>query len=445
MLLLLLLGASVVYAVALVPGLVQNHGLPNLVSAHHGWQQVNLTAQYEFGLPPPPFSDRHLEPNATIVVLISSLRETRLASTLVSLFTKAKHPSRVFAAVVQQNAPEDEDVLVEYCREMLLINHTECLYEANIRITRLLHTEAKGPVYARALGNHLVDFDRDEFCMQIDAHTLVVQDWDSLLLEDWGKAENEFAILTTYPANSVDLGRNGNGMWTMPHLCCVNFDHVGILTNCQAKAAANLQRPLLSPLWAAGFSLSKCHAERLVPNDIKLVGVFAGEEYARGVRLWTHGYDFYSNTRPWIATYYGKDKGGKEFNWDDSNLKQSKLRMQTLLRMPHSDQSASAIHALLGADLGPNRTLQQYIDFTGINPHVGEKHTRSQSRCAPVYVPWYVPPATTAASRFLRHGSSTFVEAEWLKWLLVPCCVLFLGLGFRLLLLESQKRRRRRD
>jgi hypothetical protein len=48
--------------------------------------------------------------------------------------------------------------------------------------------------------------------------------------------------------------------------------------NSQAKAVANLDKPLLSIMWAAGLSFSKCHAERDVPNDINLKGIFVGEE-----------------------------------------------------------------------------------------------------------------------------------------------------------------------
>lgn len=444
--LVLLIAAMLVHGIAIMPGRIHHIGShANLVSAtdsEGGWKQVNLTKQYEFGTPPLPFNAKHLCPEATIVVLISSLRETRLANTLVSFFSKAKHPHRVHIAVVQQNAPEDEDVVDEYCRLM----GTPCPYKDNIRVTRLLASEAKGPVYARALGNKLVDFSRDDFCMQIDAHTLVVDNWDVLLLEDWGRANNEFAVLTTYPSNSPDLGVNGGGHWSMPHLCCVNFDQPGILTNCQAKAAANLEAPLLAPLWAAGFSLSKCHAERAVPNDEKLVGVFAGEEYARGVRLWTHGYDFYSNTRPWIATYYGDEKGGKAFHWDESELKKSWARIRTLLRMPDSDQSTAALLALRGADLGTRRTLEQYIEFTGINPHVGKKHEQSPSRCAPVYVSWYIPPQQQGFLRKTNEAKQKLVEtmqeASWFKWLVLAVCMLFVVLVVRMV---RERRKRRQD
>jgi hypothetical protein len=54
---------------------------------------------------------------------------------------------------------------------------------------------------------------------QIDAHTVFKQDWDVLMLEQWGAADNEFAVLSTYPTNYKDLYKNSNNHWEMPHLC----------------------------------------------------------------------------------------------------------------------------------------------------------------------------------------------------------------------------------
>jgi hypothetical protein len=187
----------------------------------------------------------------------------------------------------------------------------------------------------------------------------------------------------------------------MPHLCCAQGSR-GVYVNCQAKAAANLDYPLLAPLWAAGLSFSKCHAERDVPNDPNLKGVFAGEEYARGVRLWTHGYDFYSNSRPWIGTYYGGEKGGKGGNWKQDQIHLSHQRMATLVKVPGSDQSPEAIAQLGKYNLGTKRTLEQYIEFTGINPITGE----NKAKCAVVYVPWYEPPPQEQAKVYMKPVAS---------------------------------------
>merc|ERR1711871_1344628 len=158
-------------------------------------------------------------------------------------------------------------------------------------------SEAKGPVFARSRQIETVR-DEDDFCMQIDAHTDVQPGWDISMIDQWLSTGNEYAVLTTYPTNVDHIGQNVNKHWEMPHLCKASFSGKGRIHNEQALAAANLQYPLLAPLWAAGLSFARCHAERNVPTDPVLKSTFTGEEYARGSRLWTAGYDFYSITRP---------------------------------------------------------------------------------------------------------------------------------------------------
>lgn len=65
-------------------------------------------------------------------------------------------------------------------------------------MVRMKASEAKGPVYARAQQIRTVEKD-DDFCMQIDAHTDAVQDWDDKILGEWFETQNEYAVITTYP------------------------------------------------------------------------------------------------------------------------------------------------------------------------------------------------------------------------------------------------------
>ena len=60
-----------------------------------------------------------------------------------------------------------------------------------------------------------------------------------------------------------------------------SFHGAGVVSNGQARAAANLERPMIAPLWAAGLSFSRCHAERNVPNDVNLRHIFSGEEHVK--------------------------------------------------------------------------------------------------------------------------------------------------------------------
>lgn len=49
---------------------------------------------------------------------IASFRDYRCGQTLFNMFSKAEHPERITAGVVQQNEEGDESCLLSYCRLM---------------------------------------------------------------------------------------------------------------------------------------------------------------------------------------------------------------------------------------------------------------------------------------------------------------------------------------
>lgn len=366
---------------------------PNIVLQHGKWEPIPEWSNDP--KPPLPYDNKHLKNDTLIIVLIASYRETRCKDTLYNIFTKSAHPKRIRIAIIQQNDETDEDCLYAYCLLMNKnpnlktsdFNKNNCPYFSNIKIRRMHSSEAKGPVYARAqqvsisysstnahnpvhnfCTNKVAFVDNEDFCMQIDAHSDVAQNWDILMLFEWGKCKNEFAILSTYPSNIKDINRNSNKHWEMPHLCEASILGNGQVRNGRAKAAANLKYPIIAPLWAAGLSFSRCHAEKRVPNDPHLKHVFNGEEFSRGSRLWTNGYDFYSPTRAYIGTYYQQEKGSKgSWRVNHGELQVSNRRMATLLMFPNSDQSDEAVNALGFYGLGSVRTFEQYVNFSGVN------------------------------------------------------------------------------
>ena len=229
--------------------------------------------------PPKPVDAAFKRPTTSILVSIAALRETRCPETLRSIFGNASNPERVRVSLVQQNSAGDPDCLALACeaRGAPLVQNTSggwenphgCNIFDRVRVLRMSTDEAKGPLYARALGHTLLR-DDDEFCLQIDAHTIFGNAWDREMLLEWGATENEFAILSTYPTGNSDPYVNVNRHWEMPHLCAARFLRAGVVRNSIAKAAANLERPLLAPLWAAGLSFGRCHADRLVPQNLPL-------------------------------------------------------------------------------------------------------------------------------------------------------------------------------
>jgi hypothetical protein len=116
------------------------------------------------------------------------------------------------------------------------------------------HQNSRGPSHARYFQSFLLK--DEEFCLQIDSHTSVIQDWDTQLLSMWKETENEYGILSAVPP---DLSTMSNSDMRTPHSCQARVDESGLVMNLPPTLAANLKKPILAPLYSAGFSFSKCH------------------------------------------------------------------------------------------------------------------------------------------------------------------------------------------
>ena len=332
-------------------------------------------------LPPQNDGITHLLSTTQIFVGISSLRDDRCGRTLHSLMSKAQYPQRVFFGIVQQNDDETIDCIEGYCALMQnkSIEQTpdgfegdvdeskrrsKCPHYDNVKTIRMKHTDAKGPNLARGL--QITMIDGQDFCLQVDAHTFGAKNWDTRILEEWGKTNNEMTVLTTYIGSPENLDKNVGNSHEVPHLCTAHLQG-DFPFNDRASAARWLKNPILCGLWAAGFSFSKCHAELRVPYDINLIQIWTGEEFGRGARLWTHGYDFYTPTQPLIAHDYTPGKNQKKWNHNQQEYAKSRARLQTILRQDGSDQSPERHEEIGKYNIGDKRTLQQYANFSGID------------------------------------------------------------------------------
>mmetsp|Transcript_3639 Transcript_3639/g.4578 ORF Transcript_3639/g.4578 Transcript_3639/m.4578 type:complete len:284 (-) Transcript_3639:1334-2185(-) len=230
--------------------------------------------------------------NSILMVSLASYRDgIRCGRTLFSMFSEAKFPSRLRVGIVQQNHVDDKDCQEEFCRLVSAsgARGQRCAgWDRQLFVRQMKHTDARGPVYARALGHQLRPHEADSgFCLQMDSHMLVSRHWDVELINMWSMTNNDRAVLTTYVPRLEDLGVNINNRNEVPVICQMTFKD-GMPRNFPATVAIHLTEPKLSTLWAAGFSFSKCHAELLVPYDPQLPQIFDGEEFSRAARLWVY-------------------------------------------------------------------------------------------------------------------------------------------------------------
>jgi hypothetical protein len=224
------------------------------------WGPVDMNLENRLSQPAAPMMNFAKVDNdtaffkASIFVGIAAFREQRCGRTLFDAFTKAHNARRVFFGVVDQLLTPEEDsqsCLRDYCRlvnETLLtrtnLDHVnlfryatenpvrspyaakhlrsdeDCAFSRHVRVDRRDAHKSRGPTFARYQQQLLVR--NEEFCLQVDSHTLFAVNWDGLLIHDWLKARNEYAVLTTYlpHIDQIQVQDNERSVTqTVPHIC----------------------------------------------------------------------------------------------------------------------------------------------------------------------------------------------------------------------------------
>lgn len=258
--------------------------------------------------PPPP----RTPDSADVFVGLSVFRDGyRCAKTMFTGFKRATHPERLFFGVVDQVNPGDDKCIDEFCKmaKAEWPNNGECPYRDHIRVDEHLADDSRGPTLARHYQQKLLR--NEEFCLQLDGHSIFTNRWDENLIAEWMRVKNEMAVLTTYLHHIHDfVQENGDNKHpnSLPHLCTTIRGGNGLVRNEGASMISGSKFPQLSALWGAGLSFSKCHAERRVLIDSHTLWMFDGEEFLRSSHLWTHGYDMYSPSMLGSVVYHNYSK-----------------------------------------------------------------------------------------------------------------------------------------
>ena len=310
----------------------------------------------------------------SIFVSLASYRDPECANTLIDLFTRAKYPERVFVGVCQQNADEDPDCMVDALAP----------YEKNIRMLRMTHFEAQGPMYARSLIEQFL-YQGELFYLQIDSHMLFVPDWDEICIRQLALCPSDKPILTTYPNDFDRLTRqlvvlpdgSKHPLGKIPPTF-IRFRefHKRLQFTEQEKENFRIvpETPQPSLFWAAGFSFSLGELIRAVPYDPHCPFLFLGEEMGLAMRYYTHGWDFFA---PGVnIVYHLLKRTYRKTFWEQVYRKNCVVDDHTRLsRKEMEEYAVQRCTALVRGQLPPHdpynlghvRSLQDWENYTGVN------------------------------------------------------------------------------
>lgn len=338
-----------------------------------------------------------------------SFRDPLCPRTLKYLFTKAKRPNDIRVRVLQQNMDDDDDCLETYCKMMAQLREETgggdtskggpagdaCPHRDQIFVHAISAKDAAGPTYARGLigqDMHAAyvnnEISPQDFCMSTDSHMDFEPEWDEKMVNMWEQTKNEYAVLSTYVASIEQLGVNLNGVHEVPHLCMVTF--TSQVRTTATKCARNLVKPkLTNAVWGAGLSFSKCHAELKVPVDPHTPGIFDGEEFNRAARFFTYGYDVYTPNRVFVLhDYHGSQHNPKTSSWGHGTFSHEDLhnayyRLNTMLDIPGGEPDEQKALQLRRSrfGLGDRRTLDQLIEFSGVDLRHKKATIDGKNRC----------------------------------------------------------------
>jgi len=260
--------------------------------------------------------------------------------------------------------------------------------------------DAKGPTYARHMSEKL--WDDQFFAMQIDAHTMFVQNWDSKAISQFKNLKNEYAIMSTYLSNYYGgLDENGHSLThTAPIICETKMNRDGMLTHLSAQGPLPSwpkrwkNTPMISPYLGAGLMFNRGHRLKRVPYDCCLEQLFAGEEFSIAARAWTHGYDFYGPSEDFAFHPYNRPKKERPptylENWKDvdGGKKQAsaKKRIRHILKMeelPEHQRIPLNTDHIEEYGLGEKRELDDYLDVFSLELRVGaeeKNHCKDATR-----------------------------------------------------------------
>lgn len=299
----------------------------------------------------------------SIFISIASYRDKLCPKTLESIYTMAAHPEVVYVGICQQNDVNDKD-----CLQSALSVISK--YKDNIRIIRLGHIEAKGPTYARFLCASL--YDGEKYFLQIDSHSLFEKNWDTLLIAmitDLQQSGVKKPVISHYPPNLNDYKGRNPKTDHITTLCRADFNDNDLIFYRGAQWVKAKDLPQRNAYVSGNMFFCEASFLQELPYDPELDYLFWGEEILLSARFYTHGWDIFTPNKNVVFHYYIRDSSPKF--WDIKDFKDSapaEKKMRYIMGYQNKDHLTDRqIYSLQFYGLGKERTLEQYLDFAGID------------------------------------------------------------------------------
>lgn len=294
----------------------------------------------------------------TIFIAIASYCEPELVDTINSCLNKARFPENLRFGICHQYDNTDQ-LTNENCLDQFS-------QDARIRYVTYDYQESQGGCWARNIAQQL--YDGETYTLQIDAHTHMIESWDTLLIEMIQSLPSSKPLITQFPP-LYSIEEDGYNYFCLEDLSQVNtgvareWAGEGWLVHTQVPIAEHNIFPRRTRLLSGAFVFTTGEWNQVVMQDPK--HFYTGEEFALAVRSYTHGYDLFDPNQI-VAWHRLHPQANRKF-WSDNSQSETNTK--------HS-QGVDQLNTLLNGDsggelgrfgLGSERTLEDYAVFSGID------------------------------------------------------------------------------
>jgi GT2 family glycosyltransferase len=163
-------------------------------------------------------------------------------------------------------------------------------------------------------------YDGQDYYLNMDSHMRAVENWDSLIINDFEKLESKKgkSVFTGY-VNSYDVDESGGfilkketpWLFYMSEDNISNFKQNGVLQMCPKHS--NHTEPVLSPYVSGHFFFARGKYIEHVSFVEEIT--FTEEELFMAVRFFTAGYNLYIPSESYVFHRYGRPN--RRLIWED--------------------------------------------------------------------------------------------------------------------------------
>lgn len=246
---------------------------------------------------------------STIFVSIASYLDSELEQTVTDLLSKATHPESIYLSINSQDRQDSHPDLESICAQ----------YNTGLTYVKADFRSSRGTCSARSICQLPLN-DSFTYYMQIDSHTLFLQDWDSILIADYERCKSKWGsyIFSTYPLSYYydgDQVKFETKTDDIPNcLAIIPSAHFSRYTG-QYKAYKGDEYGELIDYFTGGFSFGDTSHFLKVPYDKRIY--HSGEEPTMSIRFFAEGISIVCPPKNYVWHHYsGGSCNRRKNHWD---------------------------------------------------------------------------------------------------------------------------------